>query len=165
MAADRAKDGKTSEKSGGEPMGSMHDGSKRRLFAESQHGPEDEMDEFDVISMGGSELLKQAPLLPSGGSKSKGIELPPGVESVERWGKTICTLPKVAARRVTYVDLVKEAESNEDIKGYLAWIKANGHRSVKAADLKDYMAACNYDPTKITAVNYPGTTAVREFAD
>eukprot|EP00435_Cladocopium_sp_Y103_P019970 s3134_g4.t2 len=167
-AADRAQSAKLDEKAEGMKMGSMHDGSKRRLFAESQLSPEDEADDFDLISMTGSEATKQAPVVPimsAGGSQDKAVSLPPGVESIERWGKTICTLPKMAARRCTYSKLVEEAHSNVETREYLAWVKNNSHKSAKAADLKSYMGACGYDPQGSSGVNYPGTNAVREFGD
>ena len=121
-----------------------------------------------MISMTGAEAPKQEPILPSAGTTVPLVptcKLPPGVESIEMWGKTICTLPKMASRRCTYEKLIQEAGMNAETKEYLAWISRNAHKSAKAADLKNYMQAMKYDPSKVTGVNYPGTTAVREFGE
>ena len=78
------------EKSDGSP-GAMHDGSKRRLFADTPGGFSDDAEEFDVISMTGAEASKQEPILPSAGTTVPMVptcKLPPGVESIEMWGKT-----------------------------------------------------------------------------
>ena len=118
--------------------------------------------------MTGSEIKKQGPILPSAGSAeavNKSDVLPPGVDSLEQWGKTICTLPKVASRRCTYQKLIDEAGRVGDTKVYLAWVHCNAHKSAKAADFKNYMEAVNYDPCKTVGVNYPGTSAIREFGE
>ena len=160
IAADRAAIAQSDVEPSSSMKGSMHDGSKRRLFAD------DETEEFDLISMAGTEVAKQVPILPSTGAtnvSSKDYELPPGVESVEMWGKTICTLPKVAPRRYTYEKLIAEAGQNAETKNYLAWIYNHSDKSAKAADLKKYMEVTKFDPCEVKAVNYPGTSAVREF--
>lgn len=146
--------------------GSMHDGSKRRLFADHEVELDGDADEFDVISMVSGSGMKQGPITTATDGAKKEVSkqsLPPGVESLEMWGKTICTLPKVAGRRMTYVKLIHEADSNKETKDYLIWIVKNSHKSAKAEDFKAYMEAANCLPQEPATVNYPGTTAVREF--
>eukprot|EP00435_Cladocopium_sp_Y103_P036679 s828_g9.t1 len=165
-AADRAAAAKTEGEIGSQVKGAMHDGSKRRLCVDLSQDHEDEADEFDVISMTSATVLQQGPVVPNAansGGDPKNYELPPGVESVEMWGKTICTLPKVSARRLTYEKLIVEAEHNAETKDYLKWIHHNAHKSAKAADFKKYMEVTKYDPCQIAVVNYPGTSAIREF--
>lgn len=167
-AADRAAMSQFESGKSDSSHGAMHDGSKRRLFADTPGSFSDDAEEFDVISMTGAEAPKQEPILPSAGTTVPLVptcKLPPGVESVEMWGKTICTLPKMANRRCTYEKLIQEAGMNAETKEYLAWINRNAHKSAKAADLKNYMQAMKYDPSKVTGVNYPGTTAIREFGE
>ena len=167
-AADRAAMGQLESGKSDCSHGAMHDGSKRRLFADAPESFSDDAEEFDMISMTGAEAPKQEPILPSAGTTVPLVptcKLPPGVESIEMWGKTICTLPKMASRRCTYEKLIQEAGMNAETKEYLAWISRNAHKSAKASDLKNYMQAMKYDPSKVTGVNYPGTTAVREFGE
>lgn len=120
-AADQSKLQVAAESCAEPSAGSMHDGSKRRLFSADELETGEEMDEFDVISSVSEQIQKQGPIL----AKSKdvtagsGYELPPGVETVEIWGKTICTLPKVAGRRLTYQKLIDDASVNSDTKEYL----------------------------------------------
>ena len=167
IAADRAAIAQSDVEPNSSMKGAMHDGSKRRLFAAD--GPtcfDDETEEFDVISMAGTEVAKQVPIPPSAGAtnvSSKNYELPPGVESAEMWGKTICTLPKVASRRCTYEKLIVEAGQNAETKNYLAWIYNHSDKSAKAADFKKYMEVTKFDPCEVKAVNCPGTSAIREF--
>ena len=167
-AADQSKSQGTCDGTAGASTGSMHDGSKRRLFTEHEVEFDGEADEFDVISMVSGGDMKQAPVVKATDGDKKdgnGYELPPGVETVELWGKTICTLPKVAGRRLTYAKLIQEADVNKDTKDYLIWIFKNSHKSPKAMDFKAYMTAVKYSPIEPATVNYPGTTVVREFGD
>ena len=90
-------------------------------------------------------------------------ELPPGVESVDMWGKAICTLPKVSSRCMTSQMLIAEADFNKDSKEYLVWIFKTSHKSPKAEDFKAHMDAVKFSPIEPSTVNYPGTTLAREF--
>ena len=93
----------------------------------------------------------------------KGVELPDGITSIPHWGKTICTLPKVAPKRATYEALVREAENNSETKSYLIWVMNNNMKSAKLDDLKGYLMASKYRPAGDGAINYLGTNSIREF--
>lgn len=146
----------------GNRPGSMHDGCKRRMTEAC--GSEGSVDDtsFSMVNFS----PQQAPVPPASGYKATEptkVKLPPGVESVSHWGKTVCTLPKLADKKLTYEKLVKEAETSQEIKEYLLYCHNHSKQSAKMKDLKDYMIAVNYMPEKSVGAYYPGSTSVREF--
>eukprot|EP00435_Cladocopium_sp_Y103_P053751 s999_g17.t1 len=148
---------------------SMNDSSKRRLFAEDDDG-------FEYIPGDGYEgptwRKRQQPIVPKSSSGSGAAEVPmgskvPGVElSVADWGKTICDLPKVARRQMSYDEMVREAASEESMKEYLTWIMNTGIKSAKVDDLRGYLKAVGWSSSKdkyATEMTYPGTSMVRRM--
>eukprot|EP00435_Cladocopium_sp_Y103_P030061 s1739_g7.t1 len=146
--------------------GPMHDGSKRRCPSPPSELTDDA--DFEHISESPeADYSKQAPVVPS--SKGpihemlKKCGLPEGIKSISHWGKTICTLPKVAHRRVTYEALVKESKTDSETKSYLNWVVSSNMKSAKLDDLKGYLQAIKYSSAGEGIVNYPGTNSIREF--
>ena len=140
-------------------VGSMNDSSKRRLPAAA-----DDNDGFEVVSED-----MQPPVKPRRSElplDHKKPNLPPGVPSVHAWGKTICELPKVQGREITYETMVTEAETSRTMFEYLQWIYRAGVQSVKVKDMQGYLQAINFDPNQMksaSSVCYEGSTIERKF--
>ena len=150
---------------------SMNDSSKRRLFAEDEEDAE-----FEYIPADGYEgptwRKRQQPIMPkpTGGSSATearvGSHVPEMELSVADWGKTICDLPKVARRHLTYDEMIKEATTDDPMKEYLMWILHTGIKSAKVDDLRKYLNVVGWSANKdkyATQMTYPGTTMVRRM--
>ena len=148
--------------------GAMTDGSKRRATAIESD------EEFDLIS---SVSTKQLPVMnvPSGSSTGPTAEVPvkkgypTGISSMDAWGRTICDLPKVASRGISYHGLIEEAKNRKETADYLSWVYRTHIQSKKADDLRAFLKASNWDPTcqKIVTeqvLTYPGSTMVRRMS-
>lgn len=137
--------------------GSMHDGSKRR--APSVPVDLDEDGEFEYIP--GDASVTQAPIHPGG--YTKGNDLPDGVTSLEQWGKTLCTLPKVASKKLTYAAMIKKSKWDDEMLSYLQWVMHSNMKSAKLDDLKAYLRKTGFEKENSDTVYFPGSKAVREF--
>ena len=86
--------------------------------------------------------------------------LPRGVDSVSRWGDTLCELPKVANKRPTYKELVQEAYEDPEMMGYLTRfvLKHNGP-SPKGQDLRRYLEHIRFSRRE-SAPSYLGESSV-----
>ena len=150
---------------------SMNDSSKRRLFAEDEEDAE-----FEYIPADGYEgptwRKRQQPIMPkpTGGSSAAealtGSHVPEMGLSLADWGKTICDLPKVARRHLTYDEMIKEAATDDPMKEYLMWILHTSIKSAKVDDLRKYLNAVGWSSSKdkyATQMTCPGTTMVRRM--
>ena len=148
--------------------GTMSDSSKRRAEA-----LESEEDEFDVIS---SVSMKQPPVrrVQTGGSQGhlKVTEpekkFPEGIQSLEQWGSTICDLPKVQSREMSYENMIEESKCKKEMADYLSWVFTTKIQSKKADDLLAYLSAMDWNPKSqriesTGLLTYPGTTMVRRM--
>ena len=147
--------------------GAMTDGSKRRAAA-----LESDDEGFDLIS---SVSSKQQPVMkpPTGSSMIPAAEahaekFPEGISSLDAWGRTICDLPKVSARGISYHGLIEEAKCKKETADYLTWVYRTHIQSKKADDLRAFLKACQWDPVsqKVvteTILTYPGSTMVRRM--
>eukprot|EP00435_Cladocopium_sp_Y103_P071131 s61_g36.t2 len=145
--------------------GAMHDGSKRRSISPSMTMPED--GEFEYIPDSPQMKAKsQKPFPPQkSAEKTPAVDLtalPEGIVSVEQWGKTICTLPKVQNRRLTYEAMVSKSSVDAELKSYLKWVMTSNMKSAKLDDLKGYLLKVKYEVYDAGAVMYPGTGSIRE---
>eukprot|EP00435_Cladocopium_sp_Y103_P026519 s49_g6.t1 len=150
--------------------GSMTDGSKRRLEADDFPSSEDDvfsggmsnagMSGFELIrdDVNGAANRSQQPVVPQAKAKSK-PDLPEGVSSVDQWGRTICTLPKVKDEAPTYAEIGSLGKYKE----YRSWLFTQGKsKGPRVADLRNYMIAAgvfNEDED----VMIPGSSEVRRF--
>ena len=104
-----------------------------------------------------ADRMKRSPVLPVGSKgktdETKIAELPEGIKSIQHWGTTICTLPKVTHKRATYEALVRESEGDNEIKSYLNWVMNSNMKSAKLEYLKGYLAASKYRPAGDGAIN------------
>ena len=142
---------------------SMNDASKR-------HGDDlSEQDDFQLIredeKSGGSDQHVQ---LSEDGVVIRGIKAPEGIDDIETWGRTICTLPKVEKRGASYRELLELAKTSTDMHNYLCWVRKNPQISSKVKDLSDYLKAAGDRMTDehsgIPFSGYfPGTTEVRKL--
>eukprot|EP00435_Cladocopium_sp_Y103_P071184 s61_g36.t3 len=143
--------------------GAMHDGSKRRSISPSMTMPED--GEFEYIPDSPQMKAKsQKPFPPQkSAEKTPAVDLtalPEGIVSVEQWGKTICTLPKVQNRRLTYEAMVSKSSVDAELKSYLKWVMTSNMKSAKLDDLKGYLLKVKYEVYDAGAVMYPGSAEV-----
>ena len=131
----------------------------------------DEEDEFEEVTFenaghpsSGTTLTKGNRLLvtlePEGQTP---VQLPTGVTSVRRWGQTLCTLPKLAALKLAYHEIVVCAGCDKNIKPYIEnfVLKYNGP-SARVNDLKGYLMAVMYSSSDIV---YDGSTDIRTFKE
>ena len=92
-------------------------------------------------------------------ARSLSPELPPGVTSLEQWGSTVCTLPKIKDRNLCYTEILASKENM--ILDYVTWIYNNRSKSAKAEDFAKYMDAVKWDKPSQPAI--PGTKESRVF--
>ena len=152
--------------------GTMADSSKR--LRDSPDSPSSDGESVLTMSatggMEGFEMIRD--LLPSGGSSSqKPISpkipqeqmpgLPEGVESVEKWGMTICSLPKVKEDSPTYVEIGTLAKYRE----YRNWVIQNGEsKGARCVDLRNYLISSGVVSSG-NQVAIPGTSEVRRYRE
>lgn len=142
-----------------------------------------EAEEFAMVSPGMSPIQsperliraaqQQLPLNPGAKSKmtqgtmSSEISLPEGIPDLETWGRTICTLPKMADRENTYAELVQAAPTDPAVRSYLQYAKSHGHVSGKVKDLGDYLkmsrAVLSENCGQSSKLCYPGSNKERQF--
>eukprot|EP00435_Cladocopium_sp_Y103_P072224 s637_g39.t1 len=107
---------------------------------------------------------KQAPVVPVNKRPiHEMLKIARGIQLISHWGQTICNLPKVAHRRVTYESLANESKTDSETKSYLNWVVSSNMKSAKLDDLKGYLQAIKYRSAGEGIVNYPGTNSMREF--
>ena len=140
--------------------GAMHDGSKRRL------------DQWEEVSM---DEVNQLPLKPDKQSPkvvqldSPAVDLPPGVESVDRWGDTLNTMGKYAGLKLSYRAMVKKAQDDADrgekeLQSYLNWVlTCSAKQSPKGADFAKYLKGINWGTIAAYGELIPGTYEPRQF--
>ena len=51
------------------------------------------------------------------------IPLPTGVMSVHEWGRTVCQLEKYKSNKLTYAQMVSQAEFDKEMYSYLCFVK------------------------------------------
>ena len=79
------------------------------------------------------------------GARGSGHNLPDGVSSLDRWGDTLCVLPKVASKKASYKDLVAEAYEDPEMMGYLTnFVMKHNGPSPKVRDLRQYLEAIHF---------------------
>ena len=97
--------------------------------------------------------MTQGPVMPQGYVVQRApaivnehlIEFPPGIRSIDEWGRTVCTLPKVASRKMTYRELANEGHMCQEMRNYLTrFIMKNNGTSAKVNDFKRYLYAIDY---------------------
>eukprot|EP00435_Cladocopium_sp_Y103_P017137 s2127_g4.t1 len=145
-------------------LGAMTDGSKRLHADLDEAGAEG----YEHV---GTPRAKQMTLSKPSGSQlpmppntDTGISLPPGIESLRDWGTTICKLPKVAAFKLSYEEMVDDPHNHDE---YLMWILKHGaDRGGRLEDLYLYLKATKYDlqPARSRDQLFPGTQEVRALA-
>lgn len=101
------------------------------------------------------------------GPKDQTVVFPEGISDLRTWGRTICTLPKISARKKTYDELIDQCKTDDELREYVQWVQDNGtHISGKVRDFADYMRASNLSMSTLLAcgsnkIYYPGTDEER----
>lgn len=139
--------------------GVMSDGSKRRM-TDHPGGA----DNSEVAS-----ASKQEPVTPPGTSARLFEAYPPGITSMSQWARTVCELPKVKNRNLTYQSMVEEAasEGGAEMLSYLTWITSSRMKSAKVEDLRGFLEALDWKPAPARghpSVAYAGTSMPRRLA-
>lgn len=140
-------------------MGSMSDASKRQRDGES---------DWEALSYTGMSEIEST--LPhdayQGGDVQRKewfiihsnpkIETPKGL-SIQDWGRVVCEMDKVKSLKMSYYELAKLASSNDEIAGYLRWIKKTygtndtgilqGKKVTRAVDLALFLEATGWEPS------------------
>ena len=137
--------------------GSMSDASKRVK-------PSDELSAYEVVEHGpkgaGYVTVESKGGKATPQTSAPVIKLPEGICSVEMWGKTVCTLPKVKDRKLTYRELSEETE--KATTEYLQWLLDNRSKGGKVQDFADYLRAIQWNSSN-KLPSYPGTSEARQM--
>ena len=130
--------------------GVMSDGSKRR---------------GDVQGQDEQPNMKQRPVLPSGQSGTvKTVDLPPGLNSLEDWGRSILDTGKFQKEQLTYEEIASSPEKSK--QAYCSWLLAQRERQDFNVQLKDfiqYLIAMEKTVKTSTSMCYPGSTIPRKM--
>ena len=146
-----------------EPAGTMSDASKRRRSPGTS-----------VTSDGWEKVSDQQSFAASSGGCSSSIQdvipprvnLPKGIPDIHRWGQTLCELPKVAKKRMTYQELVAEAETNADLRSYLLkFVLRHNGPSPKVRDFREYLEAVRFGSSEPVLYYGSDISDVRRFKD
>ena len=134
-------------------LAGMSDAAKRRMIFD-----EDEVSEWDNISAAGSDFFPpDRGASPKHAAKPNMVKESPDGVPLAQWGKNVCKMPKVKSLGLTYDELISRAKWDEDIHGYLSWIKstygtgetgAAPEKITAAVDLALYMEAINWKGPK-----------------
>ena len=83
---------------------------------------------------------------------------------MEQWGSTLCELPKVKAKNMSYRELCDEARSVPDTMTYLVrFVMNHNGPSPKVRDFRSYTEFIQF-PTATDRTSYLGTsTVIRRF--
>ena len=131
--------------------GAMNDGSKRRYVDEDSVGSLD----LPWIEVADKEHLKVD-------YTSVELDFPPGICSLEQWGRTVISFGKYADANITYNDVMTDPQYS----GYLKWCKS--HLSVHTAgkvamDFVKYRSAFEKKSNKDSGLLIPGTNVECRF--
>eukprot|EP00435_Cladocopium_sp_Y103_P013180 s2854_g3.t1 len=81
------------------------------------------------------------------------IPMPDGINSIADWGRTVCQLDKVKSKRMTYAQMISQADFDPEMASYLTFIKGkfgsddSGNLPKKitpAVDLAAYLERVKY---------------------
>lgn len=72
---------------------------------------------------GGSTIPPPMPDAESHPFENLKIPLPPGVQTIHEWGRTVCQLEKYKEKKLTYAQMVSQADFDPEMYNYLCWIK------------------------------------------
>ena len=107
---------------------------------------------------------KQRPVLsPEIKTKDGGKPFPPGVRSMEEWGRTILPMGKYAKENLTYADL---SDSTEQAKqAYCQWMISQKGRDDLNPVFRDFIKYLQMreSATGSGEIYYPGSTIVRKM--
>ena len=136
----------SSSRSGSLPQSSTSTSPKRGYYDDVS------ISEFEVIPKQDEKVIDiesyaifQYPARPCG-------PIPKEVKSLKVWSKTLFVLPKLAARKMSFHQVLIESLSDPEIMKYLAWLDKTFHvesekpTAGKATDFVAFMGACGFKP-------------------
>ena len=131
-------------------LGGMSEAAKRRGASPTGHS---------------SPPLKQRPVLPveSKGGDSKKLDFPPGIESLEDWGRCVLDVGKYGSEECTFVELATSSEKAK--QSYCSWILSQRGRSDFSAQIKDFQNYLKMREQSTTPgqLCYPGSSVPRKM--
>ena len=143
--------------------GAMTDASKRHRDADDELWAESECDDgsWSIPVQESGSSADQLPVKPTTPGK---LQLPPGVSSIEEWGRTVCELPAVMQLKKSYAEIVKDPNQ----VSYLKWVARHEvGMGPRVADLARYLKAVKFeescDQGKSSGAIFPGTNIIRKF--
>lgn len=155
------------EIAGGPISGAMTDGSKRRESGLAE-GPRGKRLTTTMGSSSAGYMASDAvgtPFLHDTDLKSFDIELPPGVDSFDSWGRTLIDFGKLKELGISYHELYQSTDSV--CVDYVKYAKPHAKSSTgHLQDLAKYLVACDrvLDPFKGSQQPViPGTTSARKL--
>ena len=158
------------ELGGGSPtLAGMSDAAKHRMVFD-----DDEVHEWDNISSAaGSEFFPPDRVAsPKQAAKPNVMKESPDGVPLMQWGKSVCKMPKVRNLGLTYEELISRAKWDDDVHGYLSWIKSTygtggtgiiPEKITAAVDLALYMEAIQWKSASDQKSSKMGFT--RSFKD
>lgn len=165
----------------GGSQGAMSDAAKRQCDFQE---PEDEVNEWDRVSLAESQISSYASYAAAGKGSAPsapfpevqqepvrpGIKVPDGM-TVTQWGMSLCKMDKVKEwnrNGMAYCRLVECADNRPEVSCYLSWIKSFFGTSgtgvpkkkiTPAVDLANYLEYIKWEPAGSDSVPF-----AREFA-
>ena len=155
--------GTTSTRATPQAPGIMTDASKRLRDTEA---PDSDHDwGFETIPGSGRGYSSTTSPMPSthvsGQAEPKGVDLPTGVDSLSKWGSTVCQLPKLASLNLSYSEIIDRARHDKEVKSYVeTFVLRYQGTSARVHDLKRYLKAVSYGGD---AICYDGSNELRIF--
>ena len=147
-----------SPKSGNDDKGfecvSMSDASKRRLAAVDEPPKDDD----------GQSLVKKMFSSPAGGKAVSKPKLPPGVEDLDQWGRTVMEKGKYAKNEYTYEEL--RSHTDQAVQAYVSWLCDHLYSQMHAQfhDFVNYVNMVKVQTSSSTgAILIPGSRQIRKF--
>ena len=99
--------------------------------------------------------------MPPKGSSDVKPSLPSGVDCVEKWGMTICTLPKAKEASPTYFKISAMAKYQD----YRNWVVQHGEsKGARCVDLRNYLICSGVVPGG-DQILIPGASEVCRFPE
>ena len=167
------------EKGALQSAGAMHDGSKRRLVSDADTPSEWEQvntegtsaytskvrmddtafEEALVAALDASPVIGAASQLVE--AEELSVDLPPGVESLEQWGRTLVSFGQYKNKHSYY-----EIASDASFWDYKKWVRSHikpGTSKGAALDFASYLRAYDREHGRSQLPVFPGTSIPRQY--
>ena len=122
----------------------------------------EELSEFSLVTSSPTpkSRLAQLPLAPAVTGRSEEIKLPPGVDSVQQWGSTLCEMPKMKSLNLTYEEIAQMPEH----RSYAQWVISQGKgKGGRCEDFRNYLLFSGFMADSKEGTTFPGSSEIRRF--